>query len=80
MTPETGQIITLLCKTPDGALPVYEWSKEEQVLSNKSECSSKDIGSYTYHAISSSGVTTYKTSLCQSAVGTVAAAVTGMLM
>ena len=86
MTSEIGQMITLFCSTPDTALTVYEWSKEERVLSNKSEngllnvtiSSSDDFGLYTCHAISPSGVTTYNISLCQSAVGI--AVVTGMLM
>ena len=86
MTSEIGQMISLLCSTPDGGSTVYEWSKEEQVLCNKSEngllnvtiSSSDDFELYTCHAISSSGVTTYNVSLCQSAVGIVAA-VTGML-
>ena len=87
VTSEIGQMITLLCSTPDGASTVYEWSKEEQVFSNKSEngllnvtiSSSDDFGLYLCHAISLSGVTTYNISLCQNAVG-IAAAVPGMLM
>lgn len=88
VTSEIGQMIILLCSTPYRAPTVYEWSKEEQVLSNKSEngllnvtiSSSEDFGLYTCHAISSSGVNTYNISLCQRAVGIAAAALTGMLM
>lgn len=80
---EIGQMMSLLCSTPYQASTVYEWSKEEQILSNKSEngllnvtiSSSEDFGLYTCHAISSSGVTSYNISLCQRAVG-IAAAVT----
>ena len=87
VTSEIGQMISLLCSTPYQASTVYEWSKEEQILSNKSEngllnvtiSSSEDFGLYTCHAISSSGVTSYNISLCQRAVG-IAAAVTGMLI
>jgi len=83
VTSEIGQMISLLCSTPYRASTVYEWSKEEQILSNKSEngllnvtiSSSEDFGLYTCHAISSSGVTSYNISLCQRAVG-IAAAVT----